>query len=236
MEHNDTTPHPSNILSVNGHHILTNYHYVSDADIASTHTNRSDDRAIQNTSALSKCLESSITSDLKATIFTQSENLLENEDGISLFKLLTTFTTVASLQLSMISLNNIIAFDPTIYKFSIPSINSKLINLFILATTNTRDLLDAEKIQHTVNVYSKIKQPEIWAQWVRNQVDSFEEGNILIFQTFMNSALVKYNRIIGEHGNTSHGSSTAVQQDIACKYCYYSYLVNIVNCSDGDSV
>ena len=30
----------------------------------------------------------------------------------------------------------------------------------------------------------------------------------------MNSALVKYNRIIDEHGNTFHGSSTTVQQDI----------------------
>ena len=114
----------------------------------------------------------------------------------------------------MISFKNIITFDLAIYKFDIPSINSKLINLFMLATTNTRTLLDAEKIQHTINVYSKIKQPEVWVQWVRNQVDNFEESKILICQYFMNSALVKYNRIIGEHGNTFHGSSTTVQQDI----------------------
>ena len=114
----------------------------------------------------------------------------------------------------MISFNNIITFDPAIYKFSILSINSKLINLFLLATTNTRVLLDAEKIQHTINVYSKIKQPEVWTQWVRNQVDIFEDGNILIYQDFINSALVKYNRIIGEHGNTFHDSFTTVQRDI----------------------
>ena len=47
-----------------------------------------------------------------------------------------------------------------------------------------------------------------------DQVDSFEEGEILVCQKFMSSTLVKDNRIIGEHGNTSHGSSTAVQQDI----------------------
>ena len=211
---NDTTPVPSNILTIKGHHILTDYHYVSTSDIKSAYTNRRDDRAIQNASALFKCLESSVTGDLKATIFTQSGNLPGNEDGISLFKLLTSLTNVASLQLSMISFNNIIMFDPAIYKFSIPSINSKLINLFMLVTTNTRALLDAEKIQHTINVYNKIKQPEVWAQWVRNEVDNFEEGKILICQDFMNSALVKYNRIIGEHGSTFHGSSTTVQQDI----------------------
>ena len=86
----------------------------------------------------------------------------------------------------------------------------------MLATTNTRELLDAEKIQHTLNVYNKIKQPEIWAQWVRNQVDLFEEGSITVCQTFMNKALVKYNRIIGdgEHGDAFHGSTNTLQQDI----------------------
>ena len=168
MRPNGTTPTPSNIQTIKDHHILTDYHSVSTSDIKSAYTNRRDDRAIQNASALFKYLEYSITGNLKAIIFTQSGNLPENEDSISLFKLHTSFTTVASLQLSMISFNNIITVDSAIYKFNIPSINSKLINLFMLATTNTRALLDAEKIQHTINVYSKIKQPEVWVQWVRN--------------------------------------------------------------------
>ena len=86
----------------------------------------------------------------------------------------------------------------------------------MLATTNARKLLDAEKIQHTIDVYKKIKQTEIWAQWVRNQVDLFEEGSITVCQTFMNKALVKYNRIIGdgEYGDVFHGSTNTLQQDI----------------------
>ena len=97
MRPNGTTPTPSNIQTIKGHHILTDYHSMSTSDIKSAYTNRRDDRAIQNTSVLFRCLESSVTSDLKATIFTQLGNLPENEDGIFLFKLLTSFTTVASL-------------------------------------------------------------------------------------------------------------------------------------------
>lgn len=41
----------------------------------------------------------------------------------------------------------------------------------MLAATNTRELLDAEIIQHTINVYNKIKYLKIRAQWVGNQVD-----------------------------------------------------------------
>ena len=66
----------------------------------------------------------------------------------------------------------------------------------MLATTNTRALLDAEKIQQKKHLYNKIRQPEIWAQRVRNQVDKFEKENIKVYQTFINFALVKYNRII----------------------------------------
>ena len=67
----------------------------------------------------------------------------------------------------------------------------------MLATTNTRALLDAEKTQR-----------------VRNQVDKFEKENIKVYQTFINSALVKYNRIIREYGNIFNGSCTTIQQDI----------------------
>jgi len=37
-------------------------------------------------------------------------------------------------------------------------------------------MLPSERINHTLNVYSKILQPEIWVQWARNKVDQFEEG------------------------------------------------------------
>ena len=78
----------------------------------------------------------------------------------------------------MISFQNILNFDRSEYKFNIPLLNGKLIHLFVLTTTQTRSLLASEHIQHTIIVYSKILQPEAWAQWVRSKVDSFEDGNI----------------------------------------------------------
>ena len=61
------------------------------------------------------CIKSSIKGDLKNNLFTQFENLPAHEDGISLFKQLTTFTAVASLQLSMISFQNILNFEKKIF-------------------------------------------------------------------------------------------------------------------------
>ena len=44
-------------------------------------------------------------------------------------------------------------------------------------------------------------------------------------------------RIFGSFNcSTFYGSFHFFRFILACKYCYYSYLVNIVNCSDGDSV
>ena len=60
----------------------------------------------------------------------------------------------------MISFQNILNFDPSEYKFNIPLLNGKLINLFVLATIQTRTLLPSERLQHTINVYAKILQPE----------------------------------------------------------------------------
>ena len=151
----------SEILLVDAKNIFTDYHTITDAQITAAAAAHTDDRAIQNSSALFKCLEYSIVGDLKSTIFSQLDNILTDEDGISLFKLLTSFTTVVSLQLSMISFNHIINFDPSEFNFSIPKINSKLINLFLLTTTKTHKLLEYERIQHTLNAYTKIEQPEV---------------------------------------------------------------------------
>ena len=144
-------PGASKILLVDAKSIFSDYHTINGTQITDAAAVHINDRAIQNSSALFKCLESSIVGDLKYTIFSQSDNISTNEDGISLFKLLTIFTTVAPLQLSMISFNHILNFDPSEFNFSIPKINSKLINLFLLATTKTHKLLDSERIQHTLN-------------------------------------------------------------------------------------
>ena len=65
-----------------------------------------------------------------------------------------------------------------------------------------------------MNVYVKIKQPEICSQWVRNQVDLFEEGFNTVCQVFMNKALVKYNCILGKNSNMFPGSTNNIQEDI----------------------
>ena len=158
-------------------------------------------------------ISSSIEGDVRNTIFNQITNIPEHEDGIALFKKFTTFTTISFVQLTLISLENILSFNLFDCKFHIPTINTKLINLFGLATTRTRVLDDSERIQHTLNVYSKILQPEVWAQWVRSKIDSFEDGNITVCQDFMNSAAVKYAKINGMKGGFK-GSVHTVHNDI----------------------
>jgi hypothetical protein len=112
---------PQGILTFNDNNLLTHYHSVTDDDIANAHTARVDPQAIQNTRALYKCLKSSITGDLCATVFDQTDNLLPTtEDGPALFKKLTTFTMVASTQLSMLSFKSILEFDPSEHAFNIP--------------------------------------------------------------------------------------------------------------------
>jgi hypothetical protein len=87
-----------------------------------------------------KCLKGSISSNLLATMFDQTGNSPVNEDGPTLFKHLTTFTMVTSLQLSMLSFKNILEFDPAEHNFNFPMINTQLIHLFVLATTQERNL------------------------------------------------------------------------------------------------
>ena len=204
---------PHGILEVDGHDALTDYHTINETQITDARTARIDNRAIQNAKAMFKCVKSSIKGDIRNTIFNQTANLPEHEDGVALFWKLTTFTTVASIQLSLISLESILNFNPHTYKFQIPTINTTLLNLFSLATTRTRTLDDSERIQHTLNVYRKIVQPETWAQWVRTKTDAFEEGNITVCRDFMNSAMIKYNKIDGGTG-TFKGSVSTVQEDI----------------------
>ena len=160
-----------------------------------------------------RCIKSSISGSIKTTIFGQSGNLFTHEDGPVLFKKVTSFTPISSIQLSIASLQSILDFNPADHDFEISTINTKLTNLFILATTNTRTLKDSERIQHTLNNYAKILQPELWAQWVRDKMDSFDEGNITVCQDFMNSAIVKYNKIVGKEGQFK-GSITSVHEDI----------------------
>ena len=207
-------PNPHGILEIGGKDILHEYHSISETDITTAQVARTDNRAIQNTKAMFQCIKSSITGGVRDTIFAQSGNIPKVRDGIALFKKLTSFTSIASMQLSNMSLTAILEFNPLELKFNIPKINTKLSELFVLATTQTRKLDDQERIQHTLNTYSKILQPEIWAQWVRNHVNSFEEGKITVCQDLMNTATIKYNKICNINDGQFKGSVHSVQEDV----------------------
>jgi len=68
------------------YNILTSYHSVMDAVIATAYTDRHDIRAIQNSTAMFKCIKASIRGTLRDTIFMQAGNLPTNTDGPTLFK------------------------------------------------------------------------------------------------------------------------------------------------------
>ena len=208
---------PSGIMDVDGNNILTSYHSIVDAQVESARSARVNPRAIQNSKALYHCLESSISGPVKTTIFTQAENIPKHEDGIALFKLITRYTAVSSVQLSNLSLQQILEFDPARLDFDIPNINTSLVSLFVLATTQNRKLDQSERIQHTLNAYSKILQPEPWAQWTRNRIDDFESDAINDCQALMNSAVLKSNKIIANKGKFD-GSTSTVQEDIIAMF------------------
>ena len=213
-ECNWNAPAPQGIISIGTRNLLTDYHSVPLADVTAATANRTDPRAIQNNRALYRALKASILGDLRVTLFDQAGNLLTAEDGVSIFATLTTFTTVASLQLSMLSFKNILEFDPAVHEFRIPIINTKLNHLFVLATTQHRSLDESERVQHTLTVYGRIQQPEAWAQWVRNQIDRFDENLITNCQSFMNSAVIKYTKISSLTTDGFKGSSNTLQEDI----------------------
>lgn len=192
--------------------LFPDHHSIPEAHLENARQTRQDPRAQQNSRALYKCLKASITGDLKATLFNQDGNIPLHEDGPLLFKTLTLFTIAASLQLSMLSFKNILEFSSAEHGFNIPVINTKLNHLFVLATTRDRRLPESERIQHTLTVYARIKQPELWAQWVRNQVD-FDAGLLTNCQAFMNAASLKFTKIASSDSGFE-GRSTTVQEDI----------------------
>lgn len=138
-------------------------------------------------------------------------NIPEPEDEIGLFKLITKFTTVSSFQLSNLSLQKIIKFNPSELHSNISEVNTGLVDFFVLATKKNRQLDQNEKIQHTINTYGKILQPKQWAQWTRNKAENFEDGRITDCQKVMNSATLKYNKIISGQGKFG-GSVSTVQE------------------------
>ena len=205
---------PHDITKINGKDIFSDYHSISDTEISTERAARTDTRALQNATTMFKCIKSSVAGNVKETIFTQNGNLPSHNCGVTLLKELTTLTSVSSLQLSLLAFSNILQFNPVDFEFDVPKINTKLTQLFTLAATQHRNINDLEKIQHTLNVYGKIMQPELWAQWVRNKFDEFENGSVTNSQDFMNSATIKYNKVSATSGGKFNGSIHTVQEDV----------------------
>ena len=169
---------------------------------------------MQNSQAMYLCLKTSISGELKSLIYSQDGNLPDYEDGPLLFKKLTSLTMSSSLQLSNVAFKNILEFEPSSHEFSIPAINTKLNHLFILASTQARQLGKAERIQHTLTAYGRIRQPEEWAQWIRTQFNQFDDGQLTNSQDFMNKAVLQYNRISNSSEGGFKGSANTIQEDI----------------------
>ena len=155
-----------------------------------------------------------MSGDLKSTLFYQTGNILTHEDGTRMFVQLTTFTMALSLQLSMDLFKRILELDSADHGFNITAINTKLNRLSVPATTRQRTLGKPERIQHTLMAYSRINQPEEWSQWVRLQIDLFEEGIIPNSQLFINTASLKYVKISAKGSGYFGGSSTTTSEDI----------------------
>ena len=140
---------PDGILSVpNGgnsnHKILIKYQSISSANIADAFVARTNDRAIQNSNALYAMISKSITRTICNTTFEKAQNLPNNEDGVALFNPFMPFTVNASLQLSILSYNQITSLLPSTYVYIIPTINTKLTRLFLIACMLIRVLEDEE--------------------------------------------------------------------------------------------
>ena len=207
-------PAPQGILDINGSNLLTDYHSLTILQVDNASAARVDPHATQNACAMYSCLKSSISGDLKLTLFPQVGNLPTHEDGTRLFAQLTTFTIAASLHISMDSFKRILEFDPSDNAFNITTINTKLNHLFVLATTGKRILGETERIQHTLTAYALIKQLKKWAQSVRLQIDRIEEGIITNAQSLKNSAALKFVKILANGSDSFGGSSTTISKDI----------------------
>ena len=93
--------------------------------------------------------------------------------------------------------------------------------MFVLCGGSHCTLDNFERIQHALNAYDRIKQPDAWARWINQQKDKFNKGNITVCQDFMNLALGKYNQISLEEGKFK-GSTMSVQEEIVTMMSNYN--------------
>ena len=105
------------ILQVSRINILTNYSNIN-AQITTAHLTHTNACNVQNAQAMYKCLKASLMGSLPSAVFLQLRNLLAHEDGLALWKKLTDFMSIASLQLSNLASNQIMEFNPEMHKLN----------------------------------------------------------------------------------------------------------------------
>lgn len=191
--------------------IITEHFSITAAEVEAARAARTDPRAIQNAQCMYDCLVKTAVGDLKTMLLSK---LPDYPDGPNYWKDLTSHTLAATRAASTLALEQINNFAPSSCQFNVPTMNSKLQNLFLLATMHTRTMTEDERINHTINAYDRIKQPESWAQWVRNQHDRIDDQAITDCRTFMNSAAIKFIRIQADNKGVFNGSSTTFQDDV----------------------
>ena len=103
---------PHGILSIttvgnDNHDILNKYQSISSVNIADAFVTCTKDCDIHNSKEFYSMLYRSFTGTICNTVFDQAQTLPTYEDDITLLTIFTLFTTVASLQLSILSFNQI---------------------------------------------------------------------------------------------------------------------------------
>ena len=193
------TAAPYGITTINSI-FLEAYHSITNINVVTAQLARTDDRSKQNSRAMYHCIKGSIYGNFKIIIFSQLNTGKIHEDSIQLFLDLTKHTSTTSIQLAVLAFNNIVHCDPSVFKFNIPIMNTKLSHLFVLATTCNRTLTEQENIQHTLAAYKLIQQPKTWSQWVTTQMDNFDDGKLKNCQNLMNTTAIKYIKISKKYG------------------------------------
>jgi len=110
---------PHGVLTVAGKNVIDDSTFIFVAAIKEACTGQTNARAQRNYKALFICLESPITSLVKSTIFDQPKNKYTGQDEVEFCSKLTQFTTLASTQLSILSQNKLLVFDPSADDYNI---------------------------------------------------------------------------------------------------------------------
>mmetsp|Transcript_41992 Transcript_41992/g.101185 ORF Transcript_41992/g.101185 Transcript_41992/m.101185 type:complete len:480 (+) Transcript_41992:1052-2491(+) len=215
--HWDAAPNDGGILTIDGHDLLSEYHLIPMSDIEAARTNRTNDRAKQNSKSLFLTLSKSVRGELKIILFGLDGNLPAHADGPTLFKAMIATTAASSLQVSIRARDDLRDLDPADFDFKITAINAHASHLFSLATTSASTISDAERTQLLLSIYKRIKQPEEFFQWVGRKIDEFEDNTLTtpaglkVHQGLMNSAALKATRLAVD---TCTWKTTTVKEDI----------------------